>query len=106
MKKKILLSNLRFFKLYHHYHLNLRVSLKFKKSHKPVLRRNNYYSLIKGAVGAGGVTFDSDGKKFLEYSWGLGSTTNNSAEALAVYMGMRLIFDRSPNRLVVIGTLI
>jgi ribonuclease HI len=39
----------------------------------------------------GGVVFDSEGKKNIEFSWGIGHTTNNLAEALAVYLGMHLI---------------
>jgi ribonuclease HI len=54
-------------------------------------------------AGAGGVILDSDGHKLMEFSWGLGKSTNNNAEALAVYMGMRLITVNSPARLVVIG---
>jgi hypothetical protein len=35
-----------------------------------------------GVIGAGGVIFESDGKNVLDYSWGLGKTTNNIAKSL------------------------
>jgi ribonuclease HI len=39
----------------------------------------------------GGVIYDLEGNNIIEYAWGLGSTTNNQVEILAVYMGMTLI---------------
>jgi ribonuclease HI len=71
----------------------------------PRVNKSNKVNLRgRGDVsGAGGVILDSDGQKLTKFSWGLGQSTNNSAEALEVYMGMRLITDRSPVRLVVIG---
>ena len=40
-----------------------------------------------GLVGAGGVIFDSKGKKIKEYSWGIGKKTNNSVEWIALIKG-------------------
>jgi ribonuclease HI len=54
-------------------------------------------------TGAGGVILDSDGQKLMEFSWGLGKSTNNNAKALIVYMGMCLITDNGSSMLVVIG---
>jgi ribonuclease HI len=54
-------------------------------------------------AGAGGVVFDSEGNKVLEFSWGLGNTTNNHAEVLATYMGLRLIPENRSTRLTIIG---
>jgi len=39
----------------------------------------------------GGVVFDSEEKKNIDFSWGLGKTTNNQVEVLVVYMGMHLL---------------
>jgi len=60
-------------------------------------------SIDPGAIGAGGVILNSDGQKLMEFSWGLGQSTDNSAEALEIYMGVHLITDISPVKLVVIG---
>jgi ribonuclease HI len=59
-----------------------------------------YYCNI---LGAGGVAFDSGGIKSIEFSWGLGHTSNNHVEALAVYMGLRLLPVNTSSKLVVIG---
>jgi ribonuclease HI len=56
-----------------------------------------------GVAGAGGVIYDSDGQKVADFSWGLGKTTNNRAETLAVYMGLKLAHERSIQTLTVIG---
>jgi ribonuclease HI len=54
-------------------------------------------------AGAGGVIYDSEGKKIVEYSWGLGKATNNRAEILAVYMGLKLAQERNTQTLTVLG---
>ena len=41
----------------------------------------------------GGVIYDSDGKKIADFFWGLGKTTNNREEILAVYMGLKLAHE-------------
>ena len=51
----------------------------------------------------GGVVFDSEGNKSLEYSWGLGNNTNNQGEALTVSTGMYLIPTNNSIRLIAIG---
>jgi ribonuclease HI len=56
-----------------------------------------------GATGAGGVIIDSDGQNILDYSWGLGNTTNNKAESLAVYMGLRIARSQNIHELIVLG---
>jgi ribonuclease HI len=56
-----------------------------------------------GAAGVGGVVFDSDGNKNIEYSWGLDSATNNQVEILVVYMGLNLISADNLVRLITIG---
>jgi ribonuclease HI len=38
-----------------------------------------------------GVIYELEINKITKYAWGLGSTKNNQAEILAVYMGMELI---------------
>jgi ribonuclease HI len=57
----------------------------------------------KGVTGAGGVIFDFKGNKVLEFAWGLGNATNNHAEVLATYMGLRLIPENRSTRLMVIS---
>jgi ribonuclease HI len=57
----------------------------------------------KGVAGAGGVIYDSDGQKVVDFSWGLGKNTNNRAETLAVYMGLKIAHSRSIQTLVVLG---
>jgi ribonuclease HI len=54
-------------------------------------------------AGAGGIIFDSDGQKIVDYSWGLGKTTNNKAESLAVYMGLQIAHSRNIHNLTVLG---
>jgi ribonuclease HI len=56
-----------------------------------------------GATGAGGVVFDSEGNKVMDFAWGLGKATNNHAEVLAVFMGLHLIPANRSSRLTVIG---
>jgi hypothetical protein len=39
----------------------------------------------------GGIVLDLDGTEKLNYAWGLGNTTNNKAEALAICQGLVLL---------------
>jgi ribonuclease HI len=54
-------------------------------------------------AGAGGVIFDSDGQNIVDYSWGLGKTTNNKVESLAVYMGLQIAHSRNIHILTILG---
>jgi ribonuclease HI len=54
-------------------------------------------------AGAGGVIYDSKGKKVIDYAWGLGKSTNNKAEFLAAYMGLKLAQDLNIQTLTVLG---
>jgi ribonuclease HI len=54
-------------------------------------------------AGAGGVIYDSEGKKLTDYAWGLGKTSNNKAETLAAYMGLKLAQDLRIQTLTVLG---
>jgi ribonuclease HI len=56
-----------------------------------------------GVAGAGGVIYDSEGKKLIDYAWGLGRTSNNKAELLAAYMGLKLAQDLRIQALTVLG---
>jgi ribonuclease HI len=51
----------------------------------------------------GGVIYDPEGNKLINYSWGLGKTTNNKAEILAAYMGLELAQDWHIQALIVLG---
>jgi ribonuclease HI len=56
-----------------------------------------------GEVGAGGVLFDPRGNQLMEYSWNLGATTNNKAEAYTMYMGIQLAKKRKITELNIVG---
>jgi hypothetical protein len=44
-----------------------------------------------GTTSARGVIYAYDGSKVLSFAWGLGHASNNQAEAIAIYMGTKLI---------------
>jgi ribonuclease HI len=56
-----------------------------------------------GEAGAGGVLYIPRGKRMLDYSWNLGVTTNNMAEAYAMYQGVLLAQERKLNNIIIIG---
>jgi ribonuclease HI len=39
----------------------------------------------------GGVLYNSGGTKILSFAWGMGMASNNQAEAMEVYMALKLI---------------
>ena len=41
-----------------------------------------------GQAGGGGIIIDPSGKLHLSYAWGLGHTSNNQAEFLALWQGL------------------
>jgi ribonuclease HI len=51
----------------------------------------------------GGVIYDFDGHKVVDFTWGLGKTTNNRVETLALYMGLKLTPKQSIQTLTVMG---
>jgi ribonuclease HI len=56
-----------------------------------------------GEAGAGGVLFSPRGQRLLTYSWNLGMTTNNSAEAYALLKGAQIAKVRQINELIILG---
>jgi ribonuclease HI len=56
-----------------------------------------------GEAGAGGVLFGPRGQRMITYSWNLGTTTNNSAEAYALLKGTQIAKERQINKLIIIG---
>ena len=54
-------------------------------------------------AGTGGVIFDSMGNKQKEYAWGIGRSTNNGAEWLALIKGLELARDMGIEEMSVIG---
>ena len=56
-----------------------------------------------GPAGSGGVLLDRSGKIVLNYSWGLGQNTNNTAEILALWQGLAQARRFSIKNLAVIG---
>jgi ribonuclease HI len=74
-----------------------------KNESSPILFFDGASAGNPGVAGAGGVIIDSDGQNILDYSWGLGNTTNNKAESLAVYMGLQIARSRNLHELIVLG---
>jgi hypothetical protein len=62
-----------------------------------------YINNSLGVAGAGGVIYDSDRQKVVDFSQGLGKNTNNREKTLAVYMGLKISYERSIRSLVVLG---
>ena len=56
-----------------------------------------------GEAWAGGVMFSPRGQRLLTYSWNLGITTNNLAEAYAIIKGAQIAKDRQINHLIILG---
>jgi hypothetical protein len=63
----------------------------YRSTINPKLDHPSYLNKVaKGVVGAGGIIYGLDGKELLHFAWGLSFTSNNQAEALAVYMGIQI----------------
>jgi ribonuclease HI len=58
---------------------------------------------VYGVVGAGGILLDHGGNAMFHYAWGLGTTTNNIAEAYALYEGLKLAKECNISQLLVFG---
>lgn len=56
-----------------------------------------------GAVGGGGVLLNPTGSITLSFSWGLGQDSNNRAEALALWQGLKLALSKNLKSLVLFG---
>jgi ribonuclease HI len=56
-----------------------------------------------GEAGAGGVLYIPRGKMMLKYSWNLGVTTNNIAEAYAMHQGVLLDQEQKLINIIVVG---
>jgi ribonuclease HI len=56
-----------------------------------------------GEAGARGVLYSPRGKRMLDYSWNLGVTTTNMAEAYAMYQGVLLAQEQKLNNIIIIG---
>ena len=56
-----------------------------------------------GMAGAGGLICNGNGDALLDYEWGLGSLSNNTAEALALYQGLIQLQKLGINTVVIIG---
>ena len=56
-----------------------------------------------GEAGGGGVLYDPKDNLLLKYSWGLGTETNNKAEALALWQGLIQAKNMGINDLIVFG---
>jgi ribonuclease HI len=49
------------------------------------------------------IVLDPNGKQEVSFKWGLGGATNNQAEALALYQGLKILDPRQIMNLTVIG---
>lgn len=58
-----------------------------------------------GVEGAGGVIFNANGDNILAYEWGLGHTSNNRAEALALYQGLIQLRKLGIDTVMILGDL-
>jgi ribonuclease HI len=58
---------------------------------------------VRGGGGGGGVIIDFNGQKILDYFWGLGNTTNNKAESIAVYMRLQIVRSKNLHELIFLG---
>ena len=56
-----------------------------------------------GPTGSGGVLIDYSRKIILNFSWGLGKKTNNTAEILAIWQGLNQARRLSITKLIIIG---
>ena len=56
-----------------------------------------------GLVGGGGVLLSDENSILATYAWGLGSMSNNKAEALAFWQGLKQAQERNLKSLVVFG---
>lgn len=56
-----------------------------------------------GAAGGGGILLGPSGMLEVSFSWGLGHDSNNMAEALALWQGLRLAATKNIQNLVVFG---
>jgi ribonuclease HI len=54
-------------------------------------------------AGGGGVIENPNGSTLLSYAWGLGTETNNRAEALALWQGLNQAINNNIQELVIIG---
>eukprot|EP00253_Pinus_taeda_P026690 PITA_26690 len=58
-----------------------------QKQRRPTLHFDGASKNNPGQAGAGGVIKDSQGKTIVKYEWGLGSMSNNKAEAYSLLLG-------------------
>jgi ribonuclease HI len=56
-----------------------------------------------GATGGGGIISNKDGTSILRFAWGLGVASNNRAEALALWQGLKQALLLNIRDLVVLG---
>ena len=56
-----------------------------------------------GQAGGGGVLLSTENSVLASYAWGLGSTTNNMAEALALWQGLKQAQEMNVHSLAVFG---
>jgi ribonuclease HI len=56
-----------------------------------------------GRTGRGGALWNPNGQLELSYAWGLGTETNNRAEALALWQGLNQAISKNVKDLVILG---
>ena len=68
-----------------------------------VTRLSKHWQCLTSAAGGAGVFFTPDGIIETTFSWGLGTETNNIAEALALWKGLVIAKNKGITRLTVLG---
>ena len=56
-----------------------------------------------GRAGGGGILLSSENSGLINYAWGLGIMSNNMAEALALWQGLKIAHEQKIHSLVVFG---
>lgn len=54
-------------------------------------------------VGAERIVFDLEGNQEVSFEWGQGKATNNQAEVLALYQGIKILNQRGIRELIAVG---
>lgn len=56
-----------------------------------------------GEAGAGGMIFNLEKKYETKYAWGLGKASNNQAEALPLWQGLKISISKGIKKLIIVG---
>lgn len=74
-----------------------------QKQKRPTLHFDGASKINPGQAGAGGIIKDAQGKTIVKYEWGLGSMTNNKAEAYSLLLGISIARKLGLQNLLILG---